>query len=132
MGMRNSSDSSSPCSQGRDSWERLVFQRLLKMACRSARIFNIIKPVCTDWKNGVSSIFGPITTLFNYFNESKIELTPFFSGDGKYVESDEDLYSNVGLDFNFDLGGKPYWWKAGHDFCLHNCRRDQLHKLLVF
>jgi len=29
-------------------------------------------------KNGVSSIFGPITTLFNYFNESKIELTPFF------------------------------------------------------
>jgi len=28
-------------------------------------------------ENGVSSIFGPITTLFNYFNESKIELTPF-------------------------------------------------------
>jgi hypothetical protein len=28
-------------------------------------------------KNGVSSIFGPITILFNYFNESKIELTPF-------------------------------------------------------
>jgi len=28
-------------------------------------------------KNGVNSIFGPITTLFNYFNESKIELTPF-------------------------------------------------------
>jgi len=31
-----------------------------------------------DQKNGVSSIFGPITTLFNYFNKSKIELTPFF------------------------------------------------------
>jgi len=29
-------------------------------------------------KKGVSSIFGPIITLFNYFNESKIELTPFF------------------------------------------------------
>jgi len=29
-------------------------------------------------KNGVSSIFGRIITLFNYFNESKIELTPFF------------------------------------------------------
>jgi hypothetical protein len=29
-------------------------------------------------KNGVSSIFGPIITLFNYFDESKIELTPFF------------------------------------------------------
>jgi hypothetical protein len=28
-------------------------------------------------ENGVSSIFGPITILFNYFNESKIELTPF-------------------------------------------------------
>jgi len=28
-------------------------------------------------KNGVSSIFGLIITLFNYFNESKIELTPF-------------------------------------------------------
>jgi hypothetical protein len=28
-------------------------------------------------ENGVSSIFGPITTLFNYFNKSKIELTPF-------------------------------------------------------
>jgi len=28
-------------------------------------------------ENGVSSIFGPITTLFNYFNELKIELTPF-------------------------------------------------------
>jgi hypothetical protein len=27
-------------------------------------------------KNGVSSIFGPITILFNYFNELKIELTP--------------------------------------------------------
>jgi len=29
-------------------------------------------------ENGVSSIFGSITTLFNYFNKSKIELTPFF------------------------------------------------------
>jgi hypothetical protein len=29
-------------------------------------------------KNGVNSIFGPITTLFNYFSEPKIELTPFF------------------------------------------------------
>jgi len=30
-------------------------------------------------ENGVSSIFGLITILFNYFNESKIELTPFSS-----------------------------------------------------
>ena len=28
-------------------------------------------------KNGVSSIFGTTTTLFDYFNKSKIELTPF-------------------------------------------------------
>jgi len=36
-------------------------------------------------KNGVSSIFGPSTTLFNYFNESKIELTPFFIRNDNYV-----------------------------------------------
>ena len=35
-------------------------------------------------KNGVSSIFGPVTTLFNYFNESKIELTPFFHQGSRY------------------------------------------------
>jgi len=34
-------------------------------------------------ENGVSSIFGPITTLFSYFNKSKIELTPFSLGERK-------------------------------------------------
>ncbi len=38
-------------------------------------IFHSVKKKCKE--NGVSSIFGPIITLFNYFNESKIELTPF-------------------------------------------------------
>jgi len=36
-----------------------------------------VKQYIMGEENGVSSIFGPITTLFNYFNESKIELTLF-------------------------------------------------------
>jgi len=38
---------------------------------------NGVSSIFENGENGVSSIFGPITTLFNYFNESKIELTPF-------------------------------------------------------
>jgi hypothetical protein len=46
-------------------------------------------------KNGVSSIFGPIITLFNYFNESKIELTPFSLTDRAFIGEIEETIRKV-------------------------------------
>jgi len=79
-------------------------------------------------KNGVSSIFGPIITLFNYFNESKIELTPFFTDIGRadFNNCNQDslsgqvtrryLYKEVQFHFLFSHN---YLYSFGHNSILN-------------
>jgi hypothetical protein len=55
-------------------------------------------------KNGVSSIFGPIITLFNYFNESKIELTPFFENRADPIFHNNNLCQGVKDEWDFWSG----------------------------